>query len=138
MYIPQPNSRSTLWGRRGKLLLIPAGVIAFVLLLSWVNSPTPEGGNRLYSRYALQQSYQQYTDASSEYKIAVISDMDTASRIGEDMKWKGILKFGKLIRTAGKYSVEWTNEVRNMFFFATFAFVEKHPKYHWQPICCAW
>jgi hypothetical protein len=95
--------------------LIPAGVIAFVLLLGWANSPTSQGNRRNGSRYGLQIPYTQYTEASNEYKIAVISDMDTASRVGEEMKWRGVMKTGKLIRTSGKYSVEWEGEVRDLF-----------------------
>jgi hypothetical protein len=73
--------------------------------------PSNKGG---YSKYVHQQRYASYSPSASEYQIAVISDMDTKSKVSEnELKWRGVLKTATLRREGKKYSVEWTGEVRD-------------------------
>jgi soluble calcium-activated nucleotidase 1 len=114
------RSNSSLWqrvtgilGRKGRFILISAVVIGIFVLLA-VMSRSTSGDSPTDSdvvRYLLQKSYLKYEESSTEYKIAIVSDMDTASKVGED-KWKGKLKHGKLTRNPGtrKYSIKWTDE----------------------------
>jgi hypothetical protein len=133
------RSNSSLWqrvtgilGRKGRFILISAVVIGIFVLLA-VMSRSTSGDSPTDSdvvRYLLQKSYLKYEESSTEYKIAIVSDMDTASKVGED-KWKGKLKHGKLTRNPGtrKYSIKWTDEVRNRktknnsFIFVLFYFL---------------
>jgi len=104
---------SMVWSRRGKLLLIPAGVLAFIFILS-VMQPTRDSlGHGSVPLYSRQVSYRQYNTQSTSYKIAIISDMDTASKVGDKLQWKGIMKQGTLERSAtGKYSIKFAEDVR--------------------------
>lgn len=98
------------WSRRARFLLIPAGVLVFIFLLQSIQPPTSNHG---FAKYVRQQRYASYSPSATEYQIAVISDMDVKSRISEkEMKWQGVLKIGQLKREDGKYSVEWTADVR--------------------------
>jgi len=104
---------SNSWVRKGRLMLLPIGVFIFIGLLS-IFQPTRDSVYGSYwSKYPYQESYQKYSYQSNEYNIAVISDMDVDSRIGDKLQWKGILKMGTLIRDpeTGKYSVTWKEDV---------------------------
>jgi len=115
------RSNSSLWqrvtgflGRKGRFVLLSATLIAIFVLVAVMSRKTsgePSNGSDVV-RYLLQKSYLNYEESSTEYKIAIVSDMDTASKIGED-KWKGKLRHGKLTRnpTTRKYSIKWTDEV---------------------------
>lgn len=61
--------------------------------------------------YELQQSYLKYTQDSTEYRIAAISDKDKASKVKKDngkLSWESDLMLGTLRRNpyTGRYSVE--------------------------------
>lgn len=70
-----------------------------------------------YEKYVYQQSYSQYSTLGNQYRIVVVADMDTDSRVkGEDpavLKFRSVLKQGELLRSKdGTYSVSWKDEVR--------------------------
>jgi hypothetical protein len=105
------SARGGSWSRRARFLLIPAGVLLFLYILTVMQPPSNKGG---YSKYVHQQRYASYSPSASEYQIAVISDMDTKSKVSEnELKWRGVLKTATLRREGKKYSVEWTGEVRD-------------------------
>lgn len=61
--------------------------------------------------YAYQQSYSAYDSSSDQYRIAVITDMDTASKVEGKDEWRALLKIGVLVRGRdGSYSVNWKEE----------------------------
>ncbi len=115
------RSNSSLWqrvtgflGRKGRFVVLSAALIAIFVLVAVMSRKTsgdPSSDSDVV-RYLLQKSYLNYEESSTEYKIAIVSDMDTASKVGDD-KWKGKLKHGKLTRnpTTRKYSIKWTDEV---------------------------
>lgn len=71
--------------------------------------------------YTFQQSYREYRPDGNQYRIAVVADMDTNSKVSNDpTKWKSILKKGELRREDdGTYSVVWKEEVLAVEFFLT-------------------
>jgi len=84
-------------------------LIALVSVLSigvWFYSPNS------HPLYAFQESYSNYgSKDATQYKIAVVTDMDTDSKIEGKSEWRALLKLGSLTRTSdGKYSVAWNTE----------------------------
>jgi hypothetical protein len=63
---------------------------------------------QLRSKYQLQQNLLKYSISSSQYDLAIIADMDKASKKGKE--WGSILKHGSLTRdqASGFYSISWT------------------------------
>lgn len=97
-------------------LLAVLGIAALVILIwasyrdttsignlpTWTASPRPSHG-----QYLSQSSYLKYSSDSTNYRIAIISDMDTASHIDKTLVFRAEVKEGRLIRKEGKYSIEW-------------------------------
>lgn len=64
------------------------------------------------SRYLSQSPYLKYSPDSTHYRVAIISDMDTASHIEKSLVFKAEVKEGRLIRKGTQYSIEWDQTVR--------------------------
>lgn len=77
----------------------------------WATSPRPE-----INQYLSQSNYLKYSADSTHYKIAIISDMDTASAIDNSLVFKAEVKEGRLIRSNGRYSLQWDLTVRDLLF----------------------
>lgn len=62
-------------------------------------------------RYPKQHNFHKYGQDSTHYNIAIIADMDKASKL-EDKTWKSVLKTGVLTRDPAtrKYSIAWSGE----------------------------
>eukprot|EP01087_Luapelamoeba_hula_P007442 TRINITY_DN1824_c0_g1_i1.p1 TRINITY_DN1824_c0_g1~~TRINITY_DN1824_c0_g1_i1.p1 ORF type:complete len:423 (+),score=82.09 TRINITY_DN1824_c0_g1_i1:169-1437(+) len=74
-----------------------------------------EDGTRADSidcRYASQEAFLKYSEKSNEFRIAIIADMDTASKSTEGKKWRSVMKKGILHRDPAtrKYTVTWKDE----------------------------
>ena len=84
------------------LLVFFCLVVAWFVLLS--TNSVPE-------KYPFQEFYQKYSRDSTTYSIAIVADMDKASKV--DNKWRSSLIYGTLERnpTTGMYSVQWHHEV---------------------------
>jgi hypothetical protein len=101
--------------KRRRLLFIPLAVIFVVALLTF------KAERELYptiqihpeARYLLQKTYLKYDSSSTEYTIAIVSDMDKKSKIDQENTWRAIMKEGRLTRDplTKKYSVTWLKEV---------------------------
>jgi len=109
-------------GTRGKLFAtVVLILLATAVLYAMVAGPGNGGGGgggryKGRGRYAAQLSYQQYGQNSNEYKIAIVADRDTASKVvtEQDMSWESEVMTATLVRNPldGTYSVNWTSHVR--------------------------
>jgi hypothetical protein len=88
-------------------------MLVFLLLL--VGVIVYFNGQFSNEKYVHQQSYSQYGSQGNQYRIVVVTDMDTDSRVkGEEspLQFRSILKQGELLRSRdGRYSVSWKDEV---------------------------
>jgi hypothetical protein len=116
---PKKESSSLCWDHfrwRHRLLVFPVIGIFIVFLLTFRPEKDFLSHNislHPEARYLLQKTYLKYDSSSTEYKIAVVSDMDKKSKIDKENTWRSVLKEGLLRRdpTTRKYSVTWTKEV---------------------------
>ena len=126
---PAPYSSTTrltnaLCSFKGKL--IAASVVFVIVIVLWktfaipTSQPTwtaiPQGQFRPYQ---LQTSYQKYTADSTSYRVAIISDMDTASQIDNSLVYRAEVKEGRLSRIDGKYKIDWDHTVRMKHFIVS-------------------
>lgn len=87
----------------------------FMMLLvgvAYLNGTKPLGSSDVYTH---QQSYVHYKPEGNQYRIFVVSDMDSSSKIDNNNKWRSVLKQGELKRDdGGTYSIAWKEEVQNL------------------------
>lgn len=85
----------------------------------------------LGSRYQLQQNLLKYSISSSQYDLAIIADMDKASKKGKE--WGSILKHGSLTRdqSSGLYSISWTTVESLLFLFLSHSNTHSQRKRFW-------
>jgi len=61
-----------------------------------------------------QESYLQYSEASTVYNISVIADRDKASKHASKYEWESFLKNGVMTRGSAGYSVTWEPEALSL------------------------
>jgi len=61
--------------------------------------------------YSHQQAYEGYHSTAVSYRVMVVADMDTDSKLNGEAKWKSVIKEGTITRDAsGTYDVSWDTE----------------------------
>lgn len=107
---------------RSRLVLLAVGTLLLVTMLFFyfrAHLSSSSSSEHIFGvteqpacyRYPKQQNFHKYAQSSSQYTIAIISDMDKSSKT-EDKAWRAVLKTGVLTRdtNTGKYSVAWSDE----------------------------